>query len=222
MSMAIDRILALLETHIPRQNLRTATDGRRLTVELAGPEIKPALAALLAAERVRFVTLAAVDLGTDIDLLYTVEIGGRLLTLRTVVAKEASRVDSIADLMPAAEMGEKEASELFGIEFAGLPRQQNLILPADWPADQRPLRQPLTGDLFPQARLPVENFLRDAMSVRVAPSSLARREAAGLPKQPAIASADAQSMQEFVELVKRTGFDRRAGYDWAKRKLRYK
>ena len=220
--MAIDPIVALLGQRLSRENLRTELDGRRLTIEIDAAEITPAIAALLAAGPVRFVTLAAVDAGEDIDLLYTLEIDRRLITLRTAIAKEASRVESVVDLLPAAEMGEKEASELFGIEFVGLTRQEKLILPDDWPADKHPLRQPLTGDVFPQARLPVENLLRDATSVRVAPSSLARREAAGLPKQPAIASADAQSMQEFVELVKRTGFDRRAGYDWSKRKLRYK
>jgi hypothetical protein len=29
-------------------------------------------------------------------------------------------------------------------------------------------------------------------------------------------------MKEFIDLVMRTGFDKRAGYDWEKRRLRYR
>ncbi len=219
--MATDPIVGLLAQRLCR-DIRTATDGRRLVVEVEASELKPAIAGLSAAQPIRFVTLAAMDVGEDVDLLYTLDVNQRLVTLRVAIAKEVSRLDSVVDLLPAAEMGEKEASELLGITFVGLTREENLILPETWPADKHPLRQPLVGDVFPQARLPVENLLRDSTSVRVAPSSLARREAAGLPKQPTIASADAKSMEEFVALVKRTGFDERAGYDWSKRKLRYK
>jgi hypothetical protein len=35
-------------------------------------------------------------------------------------------------------------------------------------------------------------------------------------------AANAERLREFKEFVRRTGFDTRAGFDWAKGKLRYK
>jgi len=223
LTMAAETIVRLLGQNVPQDRFRCAPDGeRQVAVELGAEHVKAAVRGLLHGENARFVTLAAVDKGEDIELLYTLVVGGILVTLRTAIAKEVSQTETIVDVLPAAELAEKEVSELFGIEFAGHPRQANLILPDGWPADKKPLRKPLMGNVIPQARLTVENLLRDAASVRVSPSSMSRREKAGLPKRPAMASAKEESMKEFIDLVIRTGFDKRAGYDWEKRKLRYK
>jgi hypothetical protein len=49
-----------------------------------------------------------------------------------------------------------------------------------------------------------------------------KREKAGLPKVPPLASTNDDRMKEFKDLVVRSGFDKRAGFDWGKGKLRYK
>lgn len=221
--MAADAIGRLLEREIPRDRFRCSAAGdRRVTVEIGAGDTKGAVRALRHGGTARFVTLAAIDRGVDIELLYALAVGGTVVSLRTLIPKETSRTESITDVAPGAELIEKEVSELFGIDFVGHPRQKNLILPDEWSADKAPLRKPLVGDVLPQARLTVENLLRDAASVRVAPSSMARREKAGLPKRPPLASGSEESMREFIEMVMRTGFDKRAGYDWEKKRLRYK
>jgi len=68
----------------------------------------------------------------------------------------------------------------------------------------------------------VENLLSGGASIRVGPSSLVKREKAGLPKVPPLASSNDDQLKEFKDLVVRTGFDKRAGFDWGKGKLRYK
>jgi hypothetical protein len=51
---------------------------------------------------------------------------------------------------------------------------------------------------------------------------MARREKAGLPRVPPLVAADEERLQAFQEFVRRTGFGERAGFDWAKGRLRYK
>jgi hypothetical protein len=84
------------------------------------------------------------------------------------------------------------------------------------------MRKPLAGDVFPQARMSIENLLSGGASIRVGPSSLIKREKAGLSKVPPLASANENQLKEFKDLVVRTGFDKRAGFDWRIGKLRYK
>ncbi|MBP1777027.1 MAG: mbhK [candidate division NC10 bacterium] len=195
---------------------------RRVSVELDAAEVKEAVLAVLHGERARFVTIVAVDTGLDIELLYNFSLDGVLLTLRTSVAKEASAIETITPMAPGAEFIEKEIAELFGVEFVGHTRRTNLVLPDDWPTGKRPLRKPLVGDVIPQARASVENLMIGGTSIRVGPSSAVKREKAGLPRMPPLASANPVQMQEVKDLLIRSGFDKRAGFDRRTGKLRYK
>jgi Ni,Fe-hydrogenase III component G len=191
-------------------------------IDVDAGDIKESVLAVLQCEGRRFVTIVAVDNGLDIELLYNFSLDGVLVTLRASVRKEAGTIDTIAQIVPGAEFVEKEVSELFGIEFVGHLRRANLVLPDDWPTTKRPMRKPLVGNVFPQARMSVENLLIGGTSIRVGPSSLVKREKAGLPKVPPLASANDDQLKEFKDLVVRTGFDKRAGFDWGRGKLRYK
>jgi Ni,Fe-hydrogenase III component G len=218
-----DGVRRLLEQRFPGARfIRPAAAARRTCVELDPGDVKDAFRALRDEPTMRFMTIAAVDRGTDIDLLYNLSLGGGVVTLRARIPKETSRTETIADIVPAAELIEKEISELFGIAFSGHPRSQNLLLPEDWPASKRPLRKPHTGSVIPQARITAENLVSTGSSIGVARSSMARREKAGLPRVPPLVAADEERLQAFQEFVRRTGFGERAGFDWAKGRLRYK
>ncbi len=54
------------------------------------------------------------------------------LTLRIGLDEKNPQVDSICPLIPGAEYYEREAREMFGIEFLGLPNPIPLLLPDDW------------------------------------------------------------------------------------------
>jgi Ni,Fe-hydrogenase III component G len=221
--MSMDRVRHLLERRLASDRFACAAAGaRRIMVVLDPGDVKEAVRALREEPTMRFMTIAAVDRGTDIDLLYLVALDGGVVTLRARVPKETNRTESIADIAPAAELVEKEIAELFGIAFASHPRSANLLLPEDWPAGKTPLRKPLAGSVLPQARITAENLVSSGSSIGVARSSMARREKAGLPKVPPLVAADEARLQEFKAFLERTGFGERAGFDWAKGKLRYK
>jgi NADH-quinone oxidoreductase subunit C len=221
--MTAEKIRQLLEQTLTKGRVaRTGQGKRRVLIDVDAGDIKESVLAVLQCERRRFVTIVAVDNGLDIELLYNFSLDGILVTLRASVRKETGTIDTIARIVPGAEFVEKEVSELFGIEFVGHLRRANLVLPDDWPTTKRPMRKPLVGEIFPQGRMSVENLLSGGASVRVGPSSLLKREKAGLPKVPPLASANEDQLKEFKDLVVRTGFDKRAGFDWGKGKLRYR
>ena len=221
--MTAEKIRQLLEQTLTKGRVaRTGQGKRRVLIDVDAGDIKESVLAVLQCERRRFVTIVAVDNGLDIELLYNFSLDGVLVTLRASVRKEAGTIDTIAQIVPGAEFVEKEVSELFGIEFVGHLRRANLVLPDDWPTTKRPMRKPLVGSVFPQARMSIENLLSGGASIRVGPSSLVKREKAGLPKVPPLASANEDQLKQFKDLVVRTGFDKRAGFDWGKGKLRYK
>lgn len=221
--MTVEKIRQLLEQTLTKgRGARTGQGKRRVVIDVDAGDIKESVLAVLQAERRRFVTIVAVDNGLEIELLYNFSLDGVLVTLRASVQKETSTIDTITQIVPGAEFVEKEVSELFGIEFIGHLRRANLVLPDDWPTTKRPMRKPLVGEIIPQARMSVENLLSGGASIRVGPSSLVKREKAGLPKVPPLASSNDDQLKEFKDLVVRTGFDKRAGFDWGKGKLRYK
>lgn len=170
----------------------------------------------------RFMTMTAVDHGLDVELLYHFSVGGVVATIRTTIPKEVGEVDSVAAVAPAANFIEREVSELFGVKFRGHPQPEDLILPKDWPAEKKPLRKPMEGALPPQARALAENLISRGVAPAVSTMVQKRREKAGLPATPPITYADESAMREFHELMKAVEFDVRAGYDWERKKLRYR
>ncbi|MCS7131225.1 MAG: NADH-quinone oxidoreductase subunit C, partial [Hadesarchaea archaeon] len=118
---------------------------RRIIIEIEPQAIRKAIE-LLSESKARFMMLAAVDEGLDIELLYNFDVGGTVAILRTVITKEASEIDSISDLIPAAEWAERETAELFGVKFRAHPRPISLLLPDGW-SEKPPLKAPFEGKL---------------------------------------------------------------------------
>jgi len=71
------------------------------------------------------------QLEDDFVLLYHFWKSGGL-TLRIGLDENNPLIDSICALIPGAEYYEREAREMFGIEFLGLPNPIPLLLPDDW------------------------------------------------------------------------------------------
>ena len=199
-----------------------AGDAHRLSVRLGPDEVRPAASVLREKAKARFVTLTAMDTGLEIELIYLFAVGALVVALRTAIPKDAASLSSIVDVVPGAEIIEREVAELFGVVFAGHPRNENQFLPEEWDPSARPLRKPLAGSVLPQARLSLENVLRDGASLRVSPPMLARRESAGLPKRPPLVGGSPETVQGFQAMVRKCGFDRRAGYDWTTGRLKAK
>jgi len=197
-------------------------DKRRVSVEMDAAEVTEAVLAVLHGERARFVTIVAVDTGLDIELLYNFSLDGVLLTLRTSVAKgsERHRVDHADGTGRGVHRkGDRRAVR----RRVRRPQASDQSGAPGRVADREAApAQALVGNVIPQARASVENLMIGGTSIRVGPSSAVKREKAGLPRMPPLASANPVQMQEVKDLLIRSGFDKRAGFDRRTGKLRYK
>ena len=218
----VDIINLLAKKMADKQVKGSVTGERRVSVEVSAADLREGVGALLEAYHLRFITLTAVDNGLDIELMYHFSVDGIVVTLRTVIPKETSQIGTISDIVPAAEFIEREVAELFGISFEGHLRTTNLVLPDDWPAEEKPLGKPFAGSLPLQARGEVENLLSSGCAQIILEYATEGREKAGLPKLPSMACASEESLKEFQDLIRRIGFDKRAGFNWEKGKLRYR
>jgi NADH-quinone oxidoreductase subunit C len=52
--------------------------------------------------------------------------------VKVLTKREAPSIPSVADLWPAADWHEREAFDLFGIDFPGHPDLRRILLPEDW------------------------------------------------------------------------------------------
>lgn len=214
-------IVNLLEKSMVDKSVKCSVTGeKRVSMEISADYLRKGISILLEACKPRFITLAAVDNGLDIELMYHFSVGSIVVTVRTAIPKETSQVETITNIVPAAEFIEREVTELFGVSFEGHPRTTNLVLPDDWPAEEKPLSKPLAGSLPAQARGEVENLLSSGCALGIWEAYTEGREKAGLSKLPPIACDSEESLKEFQDLVKHTSFDKKAGYDWGKGKLR--
>ena len=136
-------------------------EPNRMDVVIAPENLKKAVAALLDAEWGYLSAITGLDhpeyavdeagakhpvadRGT-LELLYHFTGGAAVLTLRISLSYDAAVIDSVCDIDLAAQLYEREAAELFGIEFTGAPNTDHLVLPDDWPAGVYPLRKAFTS-----------------------------------------------------------------------------
>ncbi len=213
--LAVDEILEGLTREVKARVIYSRE--RRAVVEIEPRSIRKAVEIL--SNKGRFMMLAAVDEGLDIELLYNFDVDGTVVVLRAVIAKETSEIDSISDLMPAAEWAERETAELFGVRFKAHPRPAPLLLPEGW-SGSPPLRGPFEGEL-PAKICPVaESLISVGTTAPLSPHMQRKRDEAGLPASPPASYASEEALRELQELMKRVAFDKKAGYDWERKKLR--
>lgn len=85
-------------------------------------------------------SISPVDMGEHIDIIYHFSFGKNeenTLNLMSVVPKNAPEIDSITKEFPGASILEREAFEMFGINFKGHPDLRKAFLDKDSP--DRPL-----------------------------------------------------------------------------------
>ena len=199
--------------------LETPTE-RRVFLTVAVEDLEDAVKAVLGLSReARFMTISAVDEGLDLELLYHVDVGGTVVTVRIKVPKEEMEVLDISHLAPAAEFIEREIRDLFGLEFVGL-KPEKLYTPEGY--EEKPLKKPMEGALPPQARPMAEALMGSACSVSVSRAVMRKRQDLGLPAMPPMAMAKPEALEEVRSLAEEVGFTERAGYDLEKKRLRYR
>ncbi|MBS7639434.1 MAG: NADH-quinone oxidoreductase subunit C [Candidatus Bathyarchaeia archaeon] len=197
---------------------------RRVFVRVKPAAVRRAVQALKDRySTLRLMTLSAVDTGLDMEYLYHFHINGLVLTVRSVKPKEDNTLESIADLIPAANFIEREISDLFGVKLVNHPQPEHgLILTRDWPDDKRPLRKPFEGILPSKARPVAEALISSSCVAPISAFVQKKREEAGLPKSAPFAFTDEKMMREFQGIIRDTSLSEKVGFDWEKKRLRYK
>ena len=103
-----------------------------------------------------FSCISSSDLGERIELLYhfTVDYAKRkqekIITVCVSLSKKFLRMESITDLIPGAQISEREIHEMVGVEFTGLRDTRHFFLPDDWPEGKYPWRR---DETFPENML---------------------------------------------------------------------
>jgi len=85
-------------------------------------------------------TITGTDLGNEIELNYHMACGGTV-TLKNRVSREKPVIRTITDILPGANLYEREVFDLLGVIFDGHPNLKRLMLPDNWPKGQYPLRR---------------------------------------------------------------------------------
>lgn len=127
---------ALLDSKIPKK--------RRVFIDIPSQKLRDVLTFLNEKYEICFLhTITAVDTMENFELLYHLFIGEKKVTLnlRIKISRENPKTSTITDIMPAANLYEREIHDLFGIVFEGHPHPERVILPDDWPEGVYPLRK---------------------------------------------------------------------------------
>ena len=87
--------------------------------------------------------IGARDAGDNIELVYpfALEKEERLIVLKTLVPKSDPNIDTITTVIPGADLYEREAFEMLGVNFRGHPKMEILFLPETWGNKGNPLRK---------------------------------------------------------------------------------
>ncbi len=90
--------------------------------------------------------VTAVDHGTEFEMVYRLHSRSMsaAIFLKCGVSRDEPRVRSLVDLWPAALWQEREAYDMFGIEFEGHPDLRRILLPEGW--EGFPLRKDYCDD----------------------------------------------------------------------------
>ena len=133
---AIERLGdAVTEVHQCEQRRGIARIDPARTVEVAGK--------MIAMAGSRLATATAIDVRDGIDVLYhwAFEPAGAVITLKVLAARPDLAVESVANVVPAANWIEREMHDLFGANFRNHPDMRRLILDDSWPEGVHPLRK---------------------------------------------------------------------------------
>jgi len=98
---------------------------------------------MFAMDGCRLATATAIDVRDGIDVLYhwCFEPAGAVVTLKVLAERPELTVDSIANIIPAANWIEREMHDLLGVNFRNHPDMRRLILDDSWPEGVYPLRK---------------------------------------------------------------------------------
>ena len=103
-------------------------------------------------------TITGVDLEKEIELNYHMACDGTV-TLKNRISREKPVTQTITDILPGANLYEREVFDLLGVIFEGHPNLQRLMLPESWPQGDYPLRRDWKLPVIPENKSSFEEPL---------------------------------------------------------------
>lgn len=123
----------------------TEPEPNRLDVKLTSADDLVSIVTAMRVKRLGYLSaITGLDPGLEteqLEVLYHFCTGAAVITLRVPVPRHAPVVPSLSQIIPSAEVFERELKELFGVMVSGLPTPEHLYLPDDWPDTTYPLRK---------------------------------------------------------------------------------
>lgn len=216
--MEAGKVVELLKGISPGVSSVESPRERKVQAEVAPASIKSVVEVLVKNDA-RFIIIAAVDSGLDVELHYHFSIGGTVAVLKAKLPKENLEIDSVTGIIPGIEWAEREAAEFTGAKFKGHPNPEHLVLPEDWQEGNFPFQKPFKR--LPDEVSPVAESVATVGATAPMTELMERkRQEAGLPVHPPMSYSIDSQLKEINDLIKSSGFVERAGYDLEKKKLR--
>jgi len=118
-------------------------DERRGMARIDPERVVEVAERMFALDGSRLATCTGLDVRDGIDVLYhwAIEPPGVVITLKALAAGPDLTLDSIANVLPAANWIEREMHDLLGANFRNHPDMRRLILDDSWPEGVHPLRK---------------------------------------------------------------------------------
>ncbi len=128
-----ENIIDLLKRNIGVEEIfKTAFKSGDLEVELNSSKIKEAVKLLKQEGYNHIITIIPVEEDGFIKLIYFLERNGSLAALKIRVPCDNPIVDTVSDVFKTAESFEREARDLYGVNFKNL-KADRIIAPDNWP-----------------------------------------------------------------------------------------
>jgi NADH-quinone oxidoreductase subunit C len=118
-------------------------ESRRGIARVDPAHVVEAAERLFAIDGSRLATATGIDARDGIDVLYhwCIEPPGVVITIKALASRPELALDSIANVVVAANWIEREMHDLLGANFRGHPDMRRLILDDSWPEGVHPLRK---------------------------------------------------------------------------------
>lgn len=137
-----DEVIIDLKNRLKKNLLRYYIQSkRRVFIEVEEGNQKIAAEFLRGNFNAHLTTITARDAHSDFEVIYHFDVGGILISVKTLIPKANPELDTISDIIPSGDWYEREIMDLFGIKFRGHQNPRRIILPDEWPSERYPLRE---------------------------------------------------------------------------------
>ena len=118
------------------------TGPRRLILHVVPEKAKEVVRALRDELGCRHLSaINGFDTGDAIEVMYHMSRGGCVVSVHAPLPRASPKIATVTDLLPSANLYEREVRDLLGVEFEGHPDPRRLMLYEDWPEGEHPLRK---------------------------------------------------------------------------------